>query len=212
MKTNSITNRIANLVALNYSKTKATNIVAGQDFVRKQSLIFKGVWAAMQDAEEMGGPQGQEYIDLMNFIAMEAAERANCFAAYAHGVVESELLCISDLVRRYDLLDDESKGNLDQEIADSIVGVRFSADWQDMSLSRALAINRYCIELIERGDNEYCAVRIIGETNGSTNECGSPVTAVLQTQANGSNIWFDHEATEAEQAALMAFAAFHVYS
>lgn len=148
MKTNSITNRIANLVALNYSETKATDIVAGQDFVRKQSLIFKGVWAAMQHAEEMGGPQGQEYIDLMNFIAMEAAGRANCYAAYHHDVVATELLGISDLVRRYDLLDDESKGNLDQEIADSIVCVRFSADWQDMRLSRALVINRYCIELI----------------------------------------------------------------
>jgi hypothetical protein len=210
MKTNTVKNRIATLVALNHNRTKATDIVAGQDFVRERSPIFKGIWAAMQDAEEMGGPQGQEYIDLMNFIAMEAAGRANCFAAYHHGVVTAELFSISDLVQRYNLLEDESKADLDQEIAAFIVRVRIGAAWIDMNC--ALEINRYCIELIERGDNEYCAVRIIGDTDGSAKIRGTPISAVLQTQANGSNIWFDHEVTEAEQAALMAFAAFHVYN
>ncbi len=38
--------------------------------------IFKAVLAAMQPAEELGGPEGQEYVDLMERIAKEAAGRS----------------------------------------------------------------------------------------------------------------------------------------
>lgn len=38
--------------------------------------IFEEVLDAMQDADEMGGPEGQEYIDLMNAVVEEASDRA----------------------------------------------------------------------------------------------------------------------------------------
>lgn len=38
--------------------------------------IFEQVLDAMQDADEMGGPEGQEYIDFMYAIIEEATERA----------------------------------------------------------------------------------------------------------------------------------------
>lgn len=41
----------------------------------KQDPIFKSVFAAMQDAEEFGGPVGNDYIDLMLLIADEALNR-----------------------------------------------------------------------------------------------------------------------------------------
>ncbi|MBI4001402.1 MAG: hypothetical protein HY348_06435 [Nitrospira defluvii] len=43
------------------------------DTTRK--LFFEPVLAAMQSAEEMGGPEGQEYIDLMTAISDEAIRR-----------------------------------------------------------------------------------------------------------------------------------------
>jgi hypothetical protein len=39
--------------------------------------IFEAVMAAMQDAEEMGGPEGAQYVALMERIAHEAQRRAN---------------------------------------------------------------------------------------------------------------------------------------
>jgi hypothetical protein len=39
--------------------------------------IFESVMAAMQDAEEMGGPEGAQYVALMERIAHEAQRRAN---------------------------------------------------------------------------------------------------------------------------------------
>jgi hypothetical protein len=38
--------------------------------------IFSAVLAAMQDAEDLGGPEGSEYIELMERIAKEATQRA----------------------------------------------------------------------------------------------------------------------------------------
>lgn len=38
--------------------------------------IFERVLESMQSAEDDGGPEGQEYIDLMNAIVDEATERA----------------------------------------------------------------------------------------------------------------------------------------
>ncbi len=37
--------------------------------------IFKNVLDAMQDAEELGGPEGQDYIDFMEAIIAEARRR-----------------------------------------------------------------------------------------------------------------------------------------
>lgn len=38
--------------------------------------IFDSVKLAMQEAEELGGPEGAEYVDLMLAIALEASDRA----------------------------------------------------------------------------------------------------------------------------------------
>jgi hypothetical protein len=45
--------------------------------------IFEEVLDAMQDADEMGGTEGQAYIDLMNAIIEEAIERAQTAQAQA---------------------------------------------------------------------------------------------------------------------------------
>lgn len=54
--------------------------------------IFRDVYAALQQAEEIGGPEGQDYIDLMEWVKTEVEERiANAkglFAALAY--VEGE--------------------------------------------------------------------------------------------------------------------------
>lgn len=39
--------------------------------------IYNDVLTAMQNAEEMGGPEGTDYIELMERIAIEATQRAN---------------------------------------------------------------------------------------------------------------------------------------
>jgi hypothetical protein len=38
--------------------------------------IYRRTLEAMQDAEEIGGPEGQDYVDLMHRIAQEALTRA----------------------------------------------------------------------------------------------------------------------------------------
>lgn len=45
--------------------------------------VFMQVLAAMQDAEELGGPEESDYMDLMVAIIREAAERISCYASYA---------------------------------------------------------------------------------------------------------------------------------
>lgn len=39
--------------------------------------IYNDVLTAMKNAEEMGGPEGTDYIELMERIAIEATQRAN---------------------------------------------------------------------------------------------------------------------------------------
>ena len=41
--------------------------------------IFRSVFEAMQPAEELGGPTGDDYLALMERIAKEATERANVY-------------------------------------------------------------------------------------------------------------------------------------
>ncbi len=51
--------------------------------------IFGQVLTAMQDAEEIGGPERSDYMDLMVAIIREASERIACYASHAfeqHGV------------------------------------------------------------------------------------------------------------------------------
>ncbi len=45
--------------------------------------IFEQVLAAMQDAEEIGGPEQSDYMDLMVAIINEASERISCYASHA---------------------------------------------------------------------------------------------------------------------------------
>src|SRR5262249_42504763 len=45
--------------------------------------IFEQVLAAMQDAEEIGGPEQSDYMDLMVAILNEASERISCYASHA---------------------------------------------------------------------------------------------------------------------------------
>lgn len=44
---------------------------------------FMQVLAAMQDAEELGGPEEADYMDLMVAIIREASERISCYASHA---------------------------------------------------------------------------------------------------------------------------------
>lgn len=43
--------------------------------------IFDAVMQALQNADEIGGPEGAEYVDLMRRIATEATRRAATCAA-----------------------------------------------------------------------------------------------------------------------------------
>ncbi|HZU37070.1 MAG TPA: hypothetical protein VFA18_14210 [Gemmataceae bacterium] len=45
--------------------------------------IFAQVLAAMQDAEEIGGPERSDYMGLMVAIIREASERIACYASHA---------------------------------------------------------------------------------------------------------------------------------
>lgn len=45
--------------------------------------IFAQVLAAMQDAEEIGGPEQSDYLDLMVAIIREASERISCYGSHA---------------------------------------------------------------------------------------------------------------------------------
>jgi len=45
--------------------------------------IFEQVLAAMQDAEEIGGPEQSDYMVLMVAIINEASERISCYASHA---------------------------------------------------------------------------------------------------------------------------------
>jgi hypothetical protein len=43
--------------------------------------IFRNVIGALQEAEEIGGPEGQDYIDLMRAVSDEALRRLNAYTA-----------------------------------------------------------------------------------------------------------------------------------
>jgi hypothetical protein len=53
--------------------------------------IFEQVLAAMQDAEEIGGPEKSDYMDLMVAIICEASERISCYASHAFEQHRSEV-------------------------------------------------------------------------------------------------------------------------
>lgn len=55
----------------------------GMELTFPGQTIFKEVLAAMQDAEEMGGPEKSEYMDLMVAIIREASDRISCYASHA---------------------------------------------------------------------------------------------------------------------------------
>ena len=48
----------------------------------RANQIYKNVLEAMQDAEELDGVEGQDYLDLMEAIRREAVERYNNCADY----------------------------------------------------------------------------------------------------------------------------------
>lgn len=45
----------------------------------RNNPIFQNIMDAMQKAEEMGGPQDQEYVELMRAVADEAKQRIRNF-------------------------------------------------------------------------------------------------------------------------------------
>ncbi len=45
--------------------------------------VFTQVLGAMQDAEEIGGPEKSDYMDLMVAIIQEASKRISCYASHA---------------------------------------------------------------------------------------------------------------------------------
>ncbi len=53
--------------------------------------IFAQVLTAMQDAEEIGGPEKSDYLDLMVAIIHEASERISCYASHAFEEYRSEV-------------------------------------------------------------------------------------------------------------------------
>lgn len=53
--------------------------------------IFAQVLAAMQDAEEIGGPEKSDYLDLMVAIIREASERIASYVSHAFGQHRSEI-------------------------------------------------------------------------------------------------------------------------
>jgi hypothetical protein len=50
--------------------------------VTRSGEIYRNVLEAMQDAEELDGVEGQDYLDLMEAIRREAVERYNNCADY----------------------------------------------------------------------------------------------------------------------------------
>lgn len=56
---------------------------AASELAHSGRHIFMLVLAAMQDAEELGGPEESDYMDLMVAIIREASERISCYASYA---------------------------------------------------------------------------------------------------------------------------------
>jgi hypothetical protein len=54
-------------------------------------VIFVQVLATMQDAEEIGGPEKSDYLDLMVAIIREASERISCYASHAFEQHRSEI-------------------------------------------------------------------------------------------------------------------------
>jgi aspartate/methionine/tyrosine aminotransferase len=56
--------------------TRVINLTMGMESDMTANEIFTAVLAAMQAAEELGGPEGREYIELMERIAKEATQRS----------------------------------------------------------------------------------------------------------------------------------------
>lgn len=57
--------------------------------------IYQAVIEVMQEAEEMGGPDEDDYVALMEAIATEATQRITAFRArIAAEAVDKELICI----------------------------------------------------------------------------------------------------------------------
>jgi hypothetical protein len=55
----------------------------GAELTYPGQAIFKEVLAAMQDAEEIGGPEKCDYMDLMVAIIREASQRISYYASHA---------------------------------------------------------------------------------------------------------------------------------
>jgi hypothetical protein len=55
----------------------------GAELTYPGRAIFKQVLAALQEAEEIGGPEKSDYVDLMVAIVREASERISSYASHA---------------------------------------------------------------------------------------------------------------------------------
>ncbi|MBE7508526.1 MAG: hypothetical protein HS101_19900 [Planctomycetia bacterium] len=63
----------------NKERTSYCTQVRARELTPSARFVFNEVLAAMQDAEELGGPDGEAYLDLMQAIIDEAALRQqNC--------------------------------------------------------------------------------------------------------------------------------------
>lgn len=67
--------------------------------------IYDAVVAAMQPAEELGGPEGNEYISLMASIAAEASSRAQRYAEGWPGAEPMRMLSQDELLAAQGFLD-----------------------------------------------------------------------------------------------------------
>lgn len=64
----------------NKEKTSYCTQVRARELTFSARFVFDEVLAAMQDAEELGGPTGEAYLDLMQAIIDEASMRRQSYA------------------------------------------------------------------------------------------------------------------------------------
>lgn len=207
MLNNVVYDHLAQKLEEDMSRSDAQGVIDAQLMKMEKDGYLGRILAKIPKCREVGGPVGQDFIDLMHTLSVVAAYQAYVASSQAFSA-DNMLKKLVEIERKF-----ENNGNEEcsyKQAAQLVLNVEIGSAWVDRTewLGKELLPNRFNINL-DVGLSGCCAMRIIGTTvGGSADGPGKVETAVLQARTPGGDIWFEVEKqTEEEWQAASKFAA-----